>query len=515
MKKKKILSKLNLNMKDYNIELEEILDKKNFNMEVQNLLLSIFYKIENFYSDYKQVKRQVPNRDDFIQDLLKIISNNCKKIEVIKPTGVKKQEKYGVNLNKGIIETFPNELILIYALYKIEQIKKIEEKALIDNAVIDVLNEGKTLNCSELIRDFNGWSWTTMLDKLDFIQYNLVFQNLLLLLGYEKIANIKGLKDKNQIILKLQEEIKAKYGEETGNEFSRLFFSICILLKCSIDENYKKEVINEKKKLTDKLERLQDKATFLSKITDDKKELTNKIKEIDKILNNVDLLKEEYEKRNKNLSEDDKIFSISSLAEIIESERNEFMQDIKEYNDLIDPRKFVDMKRKIEQKQDFFNKLEVFANKKEPINKYILDIQKQFLKCFKVQIEKCTLKKDMIDLIYEYRYYRFLKYNKEKNIKENRYLNKQNQEIINLIIKKAEELKVLEKISNNEEYNKSILEEIFNTRIITLENIFVQIVEEDGKMFVQYFDGNILEGKKEVDIKENGVKLRKKFKLFL
>ncbi|MBO5004713.1 MAG: hypothetical protein J6D03_05630, partial [Clostridia bacterium] len=171
MKKKKILSKLNLNMKDYNIELEEILDKKNFNMEVQNLLLSIFYKIENFYSDYKQVKRQVPNRDDFIQDLLKIISNNCKKIEVIKPTGVKKQEKYGVNLNKGIIETFPNELILIYALYKIEQIKKIEEKALIDNAVIDVLNEGKTLNCSELIRDFNGWSWTTMLDKLDFIQY--------------------------------------------------------------------------------------------------------------------------------------------------------------------------------------------------------------------------------------------------------------------------------------------------------------------------------------------------------
>ena len=70
----------------------------------------------------------------------------------------------------------------------------------------------------------------------------------------EEISNISKLQDKNQIVLKLQEKIKAKYGEETGNEFSRLFFSVCVLLKCSIDENYKKEVINEKKKLTDKLD---------------------------------------------------------------------------------------------------------------------------------------------------------------------------------------------------------------------------------------------------------------------
>ena len=515
MKKEKILSKLNLNMKDYNIELEEILDKKTFNVEAQNLLLSIFYKIENFYSDYKQVKRQVPNRDEFIKEIIKIISNKCKQIEIIKPKEIKKQEKYSINTDKGVIEAFPNELILIYALYKIEQIKEIEEKALLDNAVIDLLNEGKALNCSELIRDFNGWSWTTMLDKLDSIQYNLIFQNLLLLLGYEKISDISNIKYKKQIVLKLKENIKSEYGEESGNEFLRLFFIGCVLLKSNIDNNYKKEVINEKKKLIDKLEKLQDKTTFLSKITDDKKELTNKIKEIDKILNNVDLLKEEYEIRNKSLSKNNKIFSISNLAEMIEAERNEFLQDIKEYNDLIDPRKFGDMKKQIEQRQRFFNDLEVFENKKEPINKYILDIQKQFLRCFKMRVENCVLKKDMIDLIYEYRYYRFLKYSKDKMIKENRYLNKQNYDIINIIIKKAEELKVLEKISSNEEYNRIVLEEIFNTRIITLENISIQIMLEDGKMFVHYYDGNILESRKEIQVKENGVKLRKKFKLFL
>lgn len=515
MKKEKILSKLNLNMKDYNIELEEILDKKAFNVEAQNLLLGIFYKIENFYSDYRQVKRQVPNRDEFINDLMKIISNYCNKIEIIKPKGVKKQEKYSINLDKGIIETFPNDLILIYSLYKIGQIKKIEEKALIDNAVIEMLNEGNSLNSSEVIRDFNGWSWTNMLEKLDSIQYNLIFQNLLLLLGYEKISNIYKLKDRNQIVLNLQEEIESEYGE-IGNEFSRLFFSICILLKSSIDEKYKKEVLNEKKKLTDKLEKLQDKTSFLSKITNEKKELTNRIKEIDKILNNVDLLKEEYKRRNKKLSKDKKIFSISNLVEMLEQERDELMQDIKEYNDLIDPRKFGDMKRQIEQKQVFFNDLEIFENKKEPINRYILDIQKQFLKCFRMKIEKCELKREMIDLIYEYRYYRFLKYNKEKRIKENRYLNRQNQEIVNIIIKKSEELKVLEKISSNEECNEIILEGIFNTRVITLENIHIQLVEEEGKKFVQYYDGNVLENKKEIEIVRNsGVKSKKKVKLFV
>lgn len=503
-------------MKDYNIELEEILDKKAFNEEAQNLLLSIFYKIENFYSDYKKVKRQVPNRDEFIQNLTKIISKDCNKIEIIKPRGVKKQEKYFINLDKGIIETFPNDLILIYALYKIGQIRKIEEKSLIDNAVIEVLNEGNSLNSSEIIRDFNGWSWTNMLDKLDSIYYNLIFQNLLLLLGYEKMSNIYNLKDKNQIVLKLQKEIESEYGEEKGNEFSRLFFSICILLKCSVDGKYKKEILNEKKKLTEKLEKLQDKTGFLSKITNDKKELTNKIKEIDKILNNVDLLKEEYERRNKELSKNEKIFSISNLVEIIEEERNEFMRDIKEYNDLIDPRKFGDMKKQIEQKQVFFNELEIFENKKEPINKYILDIQKLFLECFKIKIEKCTLKKEILDLIYEYRYYRFLKYNKDKKIKENRYLNRQNEEIVNIIIKKAEELKVLEKVSNNEDFNKIILEEIFNTKAITLENVYIQLVEEDGKKVVKYYDVNVLENKKEIEIVANsGIKLKKKIKLFI
>ena len=67
-KKEKIFSKLNLNMKDYNEELEMILDKKKFNEEVQNLILSMFYKIENSYKDYYEAKKDVPAKEEFIQN---------------------------------------------------------------------------------------------------------------------------------------------------------------------------------------------------------------------------------------------------------------------------------------------------------------------------------------------------------------------------------------------------------------------------------------------------------------
>ena len=50
---KDIFSKI---IKDYNNELEIILEQKAFSSDVKNLLLSMLYKIENAYEDYKKVK---------------------------------------------------------------------------------------------------------------------------------------------------------------------------------------------------------------------------------------------------------------------------------------------------------------------------------------------------------------------------------------------------------------------------------------------------------------------------
>ena len=54
MSKDDIFSKISL--KDYNNELKNILEKKVFSEDVKNLLLSMLYKIENGFNDYKTVK---------------------------------------------------------------------------------------------------------------------------------------------------------------------------------------------------------------------------------------------------------------------------------------------------------------------------------------------------------------------------------------------------------------------------------------------------------------------------
>ena len=68
MEKNKIFSKFNI--KNYNNELEKILDEKLFSLNVKNLLLSMFYKIESAYKDYKTIKVETLSKNDYIDHLL-------------------------------------------------------------------------------------------------------------------------------------------------------------------------------------------------------------------------------------------------------------------------------------------------------------------------------------------------------------------------------------------------------------------------------------------------------------
>ena len=47
----------NIAKNSFNNSLEEVLSKKNFSEDIKNTLLSIFYKLDNGYDDYKTVKR--------------------------------------------------------------------------------------------------------------------------------------------------------------------------------------------------------------------------------------------------------------------------------------------------------------------------------------------------------------------------------------------------------------------------------------------------------------------------
>ena len=100
-KKENLLGKIV--QKDYNNELEKVIETKDFDEDVKNLLLSIFYKVEISYKDYKKVKRNVESKQEYIEKLLKIIQENC---EIIKTVKTSMRGKYNI---VGLIDDNPNK----------------------------------------------------------------------------------------------------------------------------------------------------------------------------------------------------------------------------------------------------------------------------------------------------------------------------------------------------------------------------------------------------------------------
>ena len=122
--------KAKLLKKDYNEELEELAESKRFEKEAQNLLLSMLYKVEGAYDDYETVKREVPTKDDFMQNIINIVRKYCREIEIAKPNSLLEKEltksrckileeepdnKYN---NEQKVIFFPNEKVVLYSVIR-------------------------------------------------------------------------------------------------------------------------------------------------------------------------------------------------------------------------------------------------------------------------------------------------------------------------------------------------------------------------------------------------------------
>ena len=196
MNTEKLFSKFN--SRDYNNQLEKILENKDFSVDVKNLLLSMLYKIENAYEDYSTVKRIVDDKKIYIEDILRIIKEKCKKIIIVEEgkqevQEIEKGSKFFVNkLENTIYLMYPNESLLLYTLYKVDdkQIFLDEKYNLIRNALSALINTGENINNIEVLRDFNGWNWNTLNREIPEITTNLIYQNLIYLLGIDFIKNL-------------------------------------------------------------------------------------------------------------------------------------------------------------------------------------------------------------------------------------------------------------------------------------------------------------------------------------
>ena len=105
--KKRLFSKF----KDYNYILDKILEEKNFSEDATNLLLNMIYKIEVSYKDYAQIKGVFQKQNEFIDEIIDIISKNCNQLFLIDP----KKEEVRMLKEKNVLALTDEREKRIYA----------------------------------------------------------------------------------------------------------------------------------------------------------------------------------------------------------------------------------------------------------------------------------------------------------------------------------------------------------------------------------------------------------------
>ena len=513
--KKNILEKIV--KKDYSNKLEKILEEKQFSEEAKSILLSIIYKIEAAYKDIEAVKKDTETKEEYIENILKIINKKCNSIKIIKMsnnnTEIPKNKTYIINKEKKEILSYPIERKLLYAICKISKKDNIikDEYFLVNETMSSLINAGNNINMVEPLRDFNGYSWTTLSREIESIDHNLIYQNLRLLLS-EKFL-VKWINNKEFIIdyyYVFKEKLESQYGKKLKDKLVQEIEFLSILLEVKFDQEKEEVFKKNKEELEKKIQEVKDNKQFIKKITDEKIKINEEIKEIDTIINDKHFLEEEYKKRNEKLPLDKKIFSMKILSKQLNDEREVLIKKLEELNQLIKPKNFLKYKKELDYKYKYLQILDIEDKEKE-INRKKLSIQELFIKAFEKKIEKAQTKQEMEKIIYDLRYYEMLQYDKELMIKDKKELSKDIQKLEEKTVIKSISLNVLEKISNDEKTNYEIFKNIFKVRIIKLEDSYLQITKENNKYFIQIFDENIFEEKVEIsEPEELEIKLNKK-----
>lgn len=573
----RIFSKIN--SKEYNEQLENILESKEVNSDAKNLLLSMFYKIENSYSDYYIVKSNVPTKEEFIQKILTIIEEECKEIVVVTPETEESKPLKKVNQNciidvsSGKILVYANEKDLLYAIFmldiKYNQYKKDKEYNLVNvsnedllqyRAIQNFFSTGTAMNESEVIRDFSGWSWASNEKDMEDSNINLIYQNILLLIGTktrDKIlipkanknsftsmqANVQDLRKYNQLE---EENIEKKdinsYNDIIKEAFCQsfnyakvkniIYYIKLIILAIEIqnDKEKKKQITNRLKEEKKLAVLMEDKEKFLDSLENNIKKLSNKIIKIDKILSDRKLLEKEYEKRNAKLQNDKKIFSAKYLIKILENEKKQNENEIKAEKELFDSKKYTQKQTKYKKEIKFYSEI---LKSSENIETILIKLQIEFLKCFTILVESATTKDELLSLLYKFRYYCMIPLNNGKKIKEVLELQREIKEVINLLIDRCIDKKVIENISNSVSLCYITLKYIFETQTTNLENIEIKITkykeeiisinEKKEKNIRYYINIDLFDGKEQVESHDEvvdnlrllNIRLKKKIPLFL
>lgn len=513
--------------KDYNNELEKILENKDFSKDSKNLLLSMFYKLETSYSDYETVKRNVKTKQEYLENILENIKY-CNSIVLIKPNTeefeeFKNENKiFDVDLKLRKIRVIDNELDLLSSILELNNFKIYldERYNLIRNSFPYILNTGNDMDNTEVLRDFNAFSWNINAEEIENIYVKLIYENLKFALSQNLIKKIEESSADFDLIKFIREDLEENNDKKTVDDFLNIIFKLSIIIYIEQSKIERKRLSEEYEVIEEDLETIKNKKEYINKIIDRKIELNKKIRSLDLILNNDELLVKEFNERNDNELYN-KIFNIKNFEEKLKRDRDRTLQKIEESNKKLDPKQYIEDKNRIQDDYKLLKDInfEENADNKKILFKELKNLQKIFIeKIIPKKIEKLDTKEELINLLYQIRYYNFIPYDKEKAVYEEIELRKIIENVAEILLNKFYNLKIINTISTNKVNDINIIKQILFTKIINLEEIYIEIIKEEKsyKIYI-YDDKDTLEVIQEIELefnKKDRIKLKKQIKLF-
>lgn len=516
MPKENIFSKLKY--KDYNNLLEQVLERKDFSSTAKNLILSILYKMETNYNDYRTVKRDITEKEDILTNFINLVKEHCNSLIVINPESKRSEvlnntkSKYIANSTQKELEVFSNEKYVLEGLYSLYTNKNMvnEKYGILQEAIMEIFIHGNSSNNIELLRDFNGFAWYIAKNEFEDTYANLIFQDIRIIAGNELLENwVYNTNKEKDYIEELKKELNRRYDKEMAET---LFNQIIItILKIYIERHPEKiEELKPKKQ-----DEPQDFKKYVEEISRDKKRLLKQVDNLDRTINDTERLEKELVARNEN---GEVIKDRTQLKEILIAERQKCMDKIMEYNKTIDPRQLLGKTKKSKPAEVKLLDYETIVTSDTTALEELIKLQKMFLKGYKILAEKLMGKKEVLELLYEFRYYNLIPLNQEELLKDNEELKEDITSMKLFLIDKAIDEKLINTVNSNKYINNEILKNIFSLRIIKLENAEVNIQKIPEGIRANYLDGDVEETSKDIVIPANigkyKVKEKKKIKIF-
>lgn len=513
----KIFSKL----KDYNYILDQMLEKKSFSEDAKNLLLSTIYKIETSYKDYAQIKGIFQKQNEFIDEIIQIVSDNCKYIFLIDPKKeeVKLLKKENVlaltDEREQRIYAYPTEQAILYGILDIKPKYFYIPKSYyyLKKQFQKILVEGTILNSTEVIRNFNGWSWNLAEDvNINYVA-NIIYQSIRMLLDEEFLRDWENdASGKIDYIYEFRKDIAEYYGKEISRS---LYIAMAKLIIASSPDESKEELKKEYEKVLQAYNNMKDKVAYIYRVSEEKKKIAAEIEKKDIMLSDSNALLWEFERRNEDLPFDRKLFNVGDLVNKLQEERRKCVNRIKELNEFVKPANYTQLKNELVEKMQIMSAV----SENKSIEDYIIDFQEEVIKCFEKNIGNLNSKEEIIDIIYKMRYYRKLRIDENKKIEDVPVLFSRVDKILKFVITKACKDKVFNIFCQDIDYNYRIISKALDTSISNYEDVDISLKIVDGDLEVTVYDNEIIDKQEKMEFllnpKDLNVKQNKRIPMYV